>query len=299
MRDPAFETYPAKETQLGSLAIRRALPRRGRRMVGPWCFLDRYGPLTFTDDKPMDVAPHPHIGLQTVSWLLEGEVLHRDSLGCESVIRPGELNLMTSGRAIAHAEETPLSNSHRLSGVQLWVALPDPIRHGAPAFEHHQSLPQWETGNALITLFMGEAAAFRSPATAHSPMVGAEIVLQRNADASLPLRADFEHALFVLEGEVNVAEDHLVPDVLYASGPGRTELNLRSREGARLLLLGGTPFEEEIVMWWNFVARTRDEIAAARDAWERREGFGEVHGYRGPRIEAPPLNWPAPPNPAS
>ncbi|HEU4521984.1 MAG TPA: pirin family protein, partial [Thermoanaerobaculia bacterium] len=145
-----MDQWPAKRTQLGALEIRRALPLREKRMVGPWCFLDRYGPLTFRAGKPMDVAPHPHTGLQTVSWLLDGEVLHRDSLGFESMIVPGELNLMTSGRGISHSEETPGHASGVLNGVQLWVALPDVVRLTDPAFNHYQGLPVTETRGGSI-----------------------------------------------------------------------------------------------------------------------------------------------------
>src|SRR5262245_20660546 len=136
-----IESFPARKTELGSIKILRALPRRARRMVGPWCFLDRYGPISFGPEKPMDVAPHPHMGLQTVSWLVEGEIVHNDSLGYEALMGAGQLNLMTAGRGIAHAEETPRRNSGRLSGVQLWVALPDGHRHIDPVFDHYASLP--------------------------------------------------------------------------------------------------------------------------------------------------------------
>src|SRR5687767_1181880 len=159
-----LESWPAHSAQVGPLEIRRALPVRQRRMIGPWCFLDRYGPLSFSDDKPMDVAPHPHIGLQTVTWLLDGEVFHRDSIGSEALVRPQQLNVMTSGRGIAHSEETPRQNSGLHSGVQLWVALPDSDRHREPAFEHHPELPKVETVGATVTLFAGEMGTLKSPA---------------------------------------------------------------------------------------------------------------------------------------
>src|SRR5215468_5346223 len=147
---PDIQSLPARHTELGGLKILRALPRSQRRMVGAWCFLDRYGPLSFTGQKPMDVAPHPHIGLQTVSWLLEGEMIHHDSLGNEALMRAGQLNLMTAGRGIAHSEETPPANSGALSGVQLWVALPDDDRDVSPAFDHYAVLPvQDESGVAV------------------------------------------------------------------------------------------------------------------------------------------------------
>ena len=292
---PVIQSFPARRTHLNQMEIRRALPVREHRLVGPWCFLDRYGPLTFGEGKPMDVAPHPHIGLQTVSWLLDGEVLHRDSLGSEQMIRPGELNLMTSGAGIAHSEETPRKSSGRLSGVQLWVALPDAARNSTAAFAHHASLPRVAFGDGEATVIIGELGAARSPAAAHSSMVGADIMTRGNV--TIPLRREFEHALFVLDGSATLEDQPLTPDILYYLTPGRSELALTGR--ARLLVLGGTPFGEPIVMWWNFVARTHEEIAAAREAWQRHEYFGEVRGYDGPRIEAPALIGHAAPNPAS
>ena len=280
------------------MEIRRALPVREHRLIGPWCFLDRYGPLTFGEGKPMDVAPHPHIGLQTVSWLLDGEVLHRDSLGTEQMIRPGELNLMTSGFGISHSEETPRRSSGRLSGVQLWVALPDAERTRQPSFAHHDALPRIELPGGDATVIIGELGDARSPARAFSSMIGAEIALR--SEIAIPLRRDFEHALFILDGSATLEGQHLEPDILYYLAPGRDQLALTARQPSRVLLLGGTRFEEPVVMWWNFVGRTHEEIAAARDAWQKHERFGEVHGYGGPRIEAPALiGRAAPPNPAS
>src|SRR5688572_24187840 len=159
-----IQSLPARRTQLGSLDIVRALPRRQRRMVGPWCFLDRYGPITFQADKPMDVAPHPHIGLQTVSWLLQGEIVHNDSLGMEALVRPGQLNLMTAGQGIAHSEETPKKNSGELSGVQLWVALPKNARSTAASFNHYESLPVIDLQPGSATVIMGELFGQRSAA---------------------------------------------------------------------------------------------------------------------------------------
>src|SRR5688572_16639026 len=164
-----IQSLKARPTNLGCLPILRALPRRQRRMVGPWCFLDRYGPVTFTSEKQMDVAPHPHIGLQTVSWLVEGEIVHHDSLGSEALMQPGQLNLMTAGHGIAHSEETPKANSGRLGGVQLWVALPDGHRNMVPVFDHYASLPLLDFPSGPVTLIMGELAGSRSPAKAFSP----------------------------------------------------------------------------------------------------------------------------------
>lgn len=295
-----IESWPAQHAQLGPLTIRRALPIRQRRMVGPWCFLDRYGPLTFQAGKPMDVAPHPHMGLQTVSWLLDGEVLHRDSLGFESLIVAGELNVMTSGRAIAHSEETPGHSSGVLNGVQLWVALPDAVRNTDPAFNHYQKLPVIESRDGSATVIMGSLEGVHSPALSFSPMIGAQLSIVRGGELWLDLNRRFEHALFVLDGTATLEGESLSPDILYYLAPDRAELSLSSPDGARLLLLGGTPFEERILMWWNFVARTHDEIERARSEWQTGARFGEVKGYAGPRIDAPALiGRAAPPNPAS
>ena len=265
-------------------------------MVGPWCFLDRYGPLTFRDEKPMDVAPHPHIGLQTVSWLLEGEVLHRDSLGSEAMIRPGELNLMTAGRGIAHSEETPRRSSGRLSGVQLWVAQPESSRHGDPAFAHHADLPIHDLRGGTATVILGESDGLRSPAHVFSDIVGLDLSIRDRL--TIPLNREFEHALFVLDGQAELEGQKLEPDILYYVGTQREELQLVSRN-ARVLLIGGRPFGETILMWWNFVGRTHDEIAAAREDWTHRERFGEVTGYSGPCLDAPALIGRVSPPPAS
>src|ERR1700750_461945 len=167
-----FERFPAHETSLGRLAILRALPIRQKRLVGAWCFLDRFGPLFFCEDKPMDIAPHPHIGLQTVSWLLQGEVVHNDSLGNEALLRPGGVNVMTSGGGIAHAEETPSQNSGLLNGVQLWIALPDAYRNGEASFQHIEEVPIIEQGGAMVSVFAGSVAGCSSPAKHFSPILG-------------------------------------------------------------------------------------------------------------------------------
>ena len=294
---PEIQGFPARRTLLGKLEIRRALPLRERRLVGPWCFLDRYGPLTFDRGKPMDLGPHPHIGLQTVSWLLEGEVFHRDSLGFESLIVPGELNLMTSGRAIAHSEETPRKTSGVLSGVQLWVALPDAARHGDPAFNHYKDLPVVDTSGGAVRVIIGSLAGAHSPALAFSPIVGAQLDVRGVMEVALD--PAFEHALLLLDRNVTLEGQTLDPDVLYYLGTGRSSICVSSKEPARVLLVGGAPFGESIIMWWNFVARTHDEIARAREEWQNGTEFGEVKGYAGPRFDAPPLRGRAVAEPAS
>jgi redox-sensitive bicupin YhaK (pirin superfamily) len=297
--DPDIQSLPARQTELGSLKILRALPRSQRRMVGPWCFLDRYGPVRFTNEKPMDVAPHPHMGLQTVSWLLEGEMIHHDSIGGEALMRAGQLNLMTSGRGIAHAEETPHPNSGRLSGVQLWVALPDEFRDGPPTFDHYAVLPAVDLPGITVKLIAGDLLGHSSPARTFSPIVGAQIDFHDHSSILLPLKRDFEHAVFSFEGDLLLNNRQMDRDTLHYLGTNRDEVHLTGNAGSRVLLIGGEPFGERIVMWWNFVARTQEEIAQAREDWLQHQRFGEVKAYKGPRLPAPELTRFAPANPAS
>lgn len=294
-----LDAYPGKDITLGHLQVLRALPVKGRRLIGPWCFMDRFGPLSFTEGAPMDVAPHPHIGLQTVSWLLDGEIAHLDSLGSDAVLRPGGVNVMTSGRAIAHAEQTPRDHTGRLNGVQLWTALPAADRHGAPAFQHVAEVPRLERPGGLVQIFSGDLAGLASPATHFSPIVGADLQVHRGSRLTLPLTSAHEHGLLVLSGDCELEGQPLAPRTLYYLGRQRAEMTLASRDGARLLLVGGEPFPETILMWWNFVARTPDEIREAREDWQAQRRFDEVRGYAGPRLAAPEVMHLATPNPVS
>ena len=294
-----IQPYENRELALGELKVYRALPVKGRRMIGPWCFLDRYGPLSFSEGRPMDVAPHPHIGLQTVTWLVEGEVLHDDSLRSTSVLKAGGVNVMTAGAGIAHAEQTPSGNTGRLSGVQLWTALPDSVRNGAAAFQSVDEVPLIEMPGGLVRVFAGAVDDAASPAEYFSPIVGADLEVHRGHRLTIPLDPAYEHALLVLAGRCTLDGQTLEPHILYDLGTSRGELALDSADGARVLLIGGAPFGETILMWWNFVARTPDEIKAARDDWESHRRFGEVAAYRGPRLSAPDLLRLAKPNPAS
>lgn len=281
---PEVEVLPSRDATVGGLAVRRALPKRQRRTVGAWCFADHFGPAA--PPATMEIGPHPHIGLHTVTWLVEGEALHRDSLGSEQLIRPGQLNLMTAGHGVAHAEETPGSYTGRTHGAQLWVAQPDATRHGPAAFEHHAELPQVPVGTGVVTVLVGEVAGERSPARADTPLVGAELVTAGGL-AVVPVDPGFEHALVVLEGTVLVGGEAIAPGVLAYLGEGRDELPIDAPGHARLLVLGGRPFGEQIVMSWNFVARSRDEVDRAALDWNAGHGrFGEVASHL-PRIPAP------------
>jgi redox-sensitive bicupin YhaK (pirin superfamily) len=269
-------------------AVTRTLPNRQRRMVGAWCFLDAYGPHDLDGHTGMRVGPHPHTGLQTVTWLVGGEVLHRDSLGNLQEIRPGQLNLMTAGRGISHSEETPRTHSRVLQGVQLWVALPHAHRDMPAAFAHHADLPVLAEAGLSATVLIGTLAGATSPAAAHTPLVGAEIRL--TAEAALPINPDFEYAVLALDGAATVDGATLKPGPLLYLGAGRDTLRLGTDAPARLLLLGGEPFEERLVMWWNFVGRDHDEIVQMRADWAAgTPRFGTVHGYDGPALPAPPM----------
>jgi quercetin 2,3-dioxygenase len=291
--EPVRELLSGHSVALGgprAMTVTRTLPHRDRRMIGAWCFVDAYGPDDISGSSGMQVPPHPHTGLQTVSWLVAGEVLHRDSIGSHQLITPGRLNLMTAGHGIAHSEESPADRSATLHGVQLWTALPDRHRHVAPSFEHHDQLPVHRDGGLTLTVIMGEIAGLASAATVYSPLVGAEASLAAGTDSRIPLRQDWEYAALALAGTIDVDGTELGPGPLLHLGLGRSELALRAADPARLLLLGGEPFDERIVMWWNFVGRDHDDIVAARSEWmDAQPRFGPVRGYRGDPLAAPPM----------
>ncbi|MBC6463350.1 pirin family protein [Actinomadura sp. HBU206391] len=288
--EPVRELLTSRTVALGEgTQVRRLLPNLGRRMVGAWCFVDHYGPDDIAGEAGMLVPPHPHMGLQTVSWLHDGEVLHRDSLGSLQTVRPRELSLMTAGRAIAHSEESPRDHPRILHGAQLWVALPDAHRGIEPHFEFHAELPV-VTGHGLrATVIMGELDGATSPGTAYSPLVGADLELAAGTYGRLPLEPDFEYAVLAMSGDAEVDGVALTPGSLLYLGCGRSDLRLRADSGAGLMLLGGEPFDERIVMWWNLIGRTGEEIAHARAAWTAGERFGTVDGYSGERLAAPAL----------
>ena len=287
---PVRELLTARTVQLGeSTQVRRLLPNLGRRMVGAWCFVDHYGPDDIADEPGMQVPPHPHIGLQTVSWLHEGEVLHRDSTGSLQTIRPRQLGLMTAGRAISHSEESPRPHARFLHGAQLWVALPDAHRHTDPKFEFHAELPTVTAPGLTATVLLGDLDGSVSPGTAYTPIVGADLALTRGADVRLPLNPDFEYGVLAMSGEVDVDGVPVLPGSMLYLGCGRSELPLRAESDAGIMLLGGEPFAEELIMWWNFVARSQEEIVHAREDWMKGARFGEVKGYDGSPLRAPEL----------
>ncbi|MBE4719347.1 pirin family protein [Pseudarthrobacter sp. AB1] len=303
---PCLQIWPEREVPLGgvrAMTVRRTLPQRGLPTIGAWCFLDSFGP----DRTAMSVLPHPHIGLQTVTWPLAGNIRHRDSVGSDVVVRPGELNIMTAGHGVSHSEFAVRLDPDAAAqlpvqrGLQLWVALPDAERHREPAFEQHRELPSVTGPGFTATVMVGEFAGAVSPATMYSPIVGADISCE--GPAVLPMNAHFEHAVLVLDGGLTLDGQEVPPGPLGYLGAGRPSLEFQALPGTRFLLIGGEPFQEELLMWWNFVGRTHDEVEQARHDWEAQvaladdaacgaryglvEGHGPDAGAEAGRIPAP------------
>jgi len=327
-RPAGVELLTARDVPLGgprAMTVRRTLPQRQRSLVGAWCFCDHYGPDDVSASAGMQVPPHPHIGLQTVSWLFAGEILHRDSVGSLQAVRPGELNLMTAGVGISHSEESPAQGRPpTLHGVQLWTVLPEADRTCEPHFEHHGVLPVATPGGSRVQVFLGELGIagerLVSPARTYTPIVGAQLDLPAGGTVTLETDPSFEHALLVDAGDATLEDEVVPPAQLGYVAPGRDRLVVTAGASpVRAVLLGGEPFTEDVVMWWNFVGRTHDDVARARADWmaqvadapaSTREGvgegagegtptryadgasarrFGQVHGYAGGPLRAPRL----------
>jgi quercetin 2,3-dioxygenase len=290
MSQHEIEIIPSREAQVAAIRVRRALPTKGRRTVGAWCFVDHMGPMSLDPDHSVDVAPHPHMGLQTVTWLFSGEFLHRDSLGSEQLIRAGQLNLMTSGHGVAHSEENPGLRSGELHGMQLWVAQPTSTRDGTAGFEHFAALPQLESATLSASVLIGSFGGVESPARRDSDHVGVELDFHGGL-ATVALVPSYEYALVVASGSVLVDGVVVEPGALAYLGVGRDEIRFESRGDSRALLIGGVPFDERLFMWWNFVARTQEEITEAWRAWASGDQrFGRVDSPFA-RIDVSPPPW--------
>ncbi|MBC9733038.1 pirin family protein [Nocardioides marmotae] len=265
-----LEVLTPRDVPLGgprAMTVRRTLPQRHRSLVGAWCFLDHYGPDDVAETGGMVVAPHPHTGLQTVSWLFTGEIEHRDSAGNVAMVRPGELNLMTAGHGISHSEVSAPTTTV-LHGAQLWVALPSSARDTGPGFVHHVPEPVRREG-LEARVFLGSLLGVASPVPTHTPLLGAELLLDPGAVVTLDVDPAFEHAVLVDAGSVALEGGAVERDELGYLAPGPSGLELRAgQEPTRLLLLGGPPFGEQVVMWWNFLGSSHDEVVAAREAWQ-------------------------------
>lgn len=274
-------------TPRSGITIERTLPHRELRTIGAWCFVDHFGPTSQLN--AMSVASHPHTGLQTVTWLFSGLVEHRDSIGSIQEIQPGQLNIMTAGHGISHSELS-INENVDLHGIQLWVVLPDADRDIAPHFDHYSDLPVFKTDQVTARVFVGDFQNFISNTKIYSPLVGVEILFDRAGEQGFDLKSDFEHGVLVVSGEVVVQGKQVSPGSMLYLESGRSKLNVSSTAGSRIVLLGGEPFTESIVMWWNFIGRNHDEIVAMRDAWESHsERFGVFSDRIGGRIPAPPM----------
>ncbi|QHD86999.1 pirin family protein [Gordonia sp. JH63] len=288
----------ARDVPLGgprAMTVHRTLPQRSRSLIGAWCFIDHYGPDDVASSGGMDVPPHPHTGLQTVSWLFTGEVEHRDTMGNHAMVRPGEINLMTAGHGIAHTEvSTP--DTTTLHGVQLWVALPAENADTARDFAHHRP-DALDLGGVTARVFLGELFGTRSPVHTFTPLTGAQLDFAPGVAVDIDVDPEHEHGILVDTGSVEVAGADAAPlartELGYIGlGARRITLTNVAETDARVIFLGGAPLAEDIVMWWNFIGRTHDDIVGFRDQWEARsERFGQVQGYVGAtqHLPAPPL----------
>jgi redox-sensitive bicupin YhaK (pirin superfamily) len=269
----AIETVVVPRSRdIGGFSVRRALPSAERRMVGPFVFFDQMGPAEFLLGNGLDVRPHPHIGLSTVTYLFQGEIMHRDTLGTVLPIRPGELNWMTAGRGIAHSERTAPEQRHggaRLFGIQSWVALTAQDEETAPTFEHYGAaeMPVLNGEGKTVRVIAGRLLGATSPVRTSSPMFYADVALE--AGASVPLDPDYdERAIYTVEGEVDITGDLFGPGQLLVFKPG-DRITIRARNPARFLMLGGEPLDGPRHIWWNFVSSRKDRIEQAKEDWKQ------------------------------
>jgi redox-sensitive bicupin YhaK (pirin superfamily) len=271
--DAIEQVIVPRARDLGGFSVRRALPAAGRQMVGPFIFFDQMGPAEFLIGTGIDVRPHPHIGLATVTYLFDGEITHRDSLGTNLAIKPGELNLMTAGRGIVHSERTgeeARAKGPRLFGIQAWAALPKSHEENAPMFAHYgaDALPRISGEGKTVRLVMGSLYGRTSPAAYPHPSFYAEAVLAPGA--VLPLDPDYdERAVFIASGEIDVAGDTFAAGQLLVFRPG-DRISIMALSQARLMLLGGEPMDGPRHIWWNFVSSSKDRIAAAKADWKAK-----------------------------
>ncbi len=253
---------------LGGFQVRRAVPSPECRMVGPFVFVDQFGPARLSAGEGMDVRPHPHIGLATVTWVFEGAIDHRDSLGTFCTISPGTVNLMTAGSGIVHSErspETERTGGAAMYGMQTWLALPDEQEEIAPAFESVDDLPVLRDGNVEATIIMGTLWGRTARTTCHAETIYAEIVLGAGGRAPIDAEAD-ERAVMLVGGEATLDGAHLLPYMLYVLKPGEPMM-LASEDGGRVMLLGGEAFANRRHVYWNFVSSSRERIEQAKEDW--------------------------------
>lgn len=283
-----IQEFPLRRAEIGQgTVIKRALPSRHKRMIGAWCFLDHAGPVHFPQGDGLDVGPHPHIGLQTFTWMIDGTMMHTDSLGTHQLIQPKQVNLMTAGYGISHTEVAPESET-QMHAAQLWIALPDDKINMAPQFDHYPELPVVTQDGIELTVLVGEFLQTKSPVKVHSELLGVDLRSSESQSTVLPLNPKFEYGFMALEGTASANGHELNEDNMVVLEPGLTQVKIDLHAGGRVLLLGGEPFESPILLWWNFVGRTQEELNIAREQWiNQDERFGSIPDYDGPRLEAP------------
>lgn len=291
----AIEVREGRQANIGAMGIVRILPTKGRRTIGPWCFVDLMKPDDVEKPPKLEVGPHPHIGLATVTWLFEGSVTHTDSLGTEQLIRPGQLNLMTAGHGIAHAEEgvetARVVADSDVMGVQMWLAQTDATRHADSAFQHLDQVPLADFRSATAQVLVGEVDDARSPAAVDHPTVALDIRVAPSV--VLPTVPSFEYGVVPIDRPLLVRDSIVEPGSLALVAPGFDTLPIEVRGGtARVMVIGGEPLGTTLQMWWNFVARTQDEITDAWRDWNNRndDRFGPVLSTLD-RFEAPRPPW--------
>jgi redox-sensitive bicupin YhaK (pirin superfamily) len=273
-----IQTITPVTHNLGAFQVRRAIPSRERTMVGPFIFVDQFGPAHLNPGQAMDVRPHPHINLATVTWLFEGAIEHRDSLGSFATVRPGQVNLMTAGSGIVHSERSPQderADGPKLYGMQTWLALPDGREEMAPAFEAQTNLPLIEDSCVLARVIMGKLWGETAPTTCYADTIYAEIVL--GPSGRIPIDADAdERAVMLVGGEASIDGQPLELYALTVLAPGAA-MSLSSDSGGRIMLLGGEAFTTPRHVWWNFVSSSRERINQAKDDWKQGR-FPKVPG---------------------
>ncbi len=295
-----IQIIKARTSDVGGIPVARLLPSRKRRLIGAWCFLDHAGPSQFAnDEQSLHVGPHPHTCLQTFTWMIDGDLIHRDSLGYEQRIRPGQVNLMTAGKGISHTEDSP-PGEKVLHAAQLWIALPYEHRNTAPRFDHYPELPQFECGQLHCTLLVGQHSGHEAPTLTFSPLLGMDLVwtgagtdTDTGANTqTIELRPDFEYGIVALEGAMHIDGELLETDELAYLGIKRNSVEVQTSGTGRALLIGGEPLDEGIIIWWNFVGHSRDDVEQAQIDWQQQsERFGTVVNAKGKRLEPPAIPW--------
>ena len=286
--DEKLHSLTVRSAEIGQgTLIKRALPSREKRMIGAWCFLDHAGPASFEQGDGLDVGPHPHIGLQTFTWMIEGTVMHTDSIGSKQLIRPNQVNLMTAGYGISHTEVAPDTET-KMHAAQLWIALPDEKLNMPPQFDHYPELPVISEHNVKFTVLVGEFLEKLSPVKVHTPLVGVDMFAEEETQITLTLDPKFEYGFLALEDGAEIAGHQLTSENMLILEPGLTHIEMSLPQGARVLMIGGEPFNQPVLLWWNLVGRTTEALREAKEQWENHDPrFGEIEDYDGPRLKAP------------